>query len=66
MIILRNNPAAPEFGQYDYILADEYQDLNKAEQSLIDLLAQRAELLVIGDDNQSIYSFKTRSPGRHH
>ncbi len=59
---LKNNPTAPEVHEYDFILADEYQDLNKAEQSLIDLLATNAELLVVGDDDQSIYSFKHAHP----
>jgi superfamily I DNA/RNA helicase len=59
---LKNNPTAEELSQYDFILVDEYQDLNKAEQSLIDLLATNGELLVIGDDDQSIYSFKHAHP----
>src|SRR3989338_5420180 len=59
---LKNNPTVQELSQYDYILVDEYQDLNKAEQSLIDLLARNGELLVIGDDDQSIYSFKHAHP----
>ncbi|MFA7286744.1 MAG: ATP-dependent helicase [Patescibacteria group bacterium] len=59
---LKNNPAAQELSQYDFILVDEYQDLNKAEQSLIDLLAIKGELLIIGDDDQSIYSFKHAHP----
>lgn len=59
---LHNNPTAPELTQFDFILVDEYQDLNKAEQLLIDALAQSAELLVVGDDDQSIYSFKHAHP----
>lgn len=59
---LKNNPAAPEFDDYDYVLVDEYQDLNKAEQSLIDLLSKKAELLIVGDEDQSIYSFKHAHP----
>jgi DNA helicase II / ATP-dependent DNA helicase PcrA len=59
---LKNNPAAPEFDKYDYVLVDEYQDLNKAEQSLIDLLAKKSELLIVGDEDQSIYSFKHAHP----
>jgi len=59
---LKANPTAPEFDQYDFILVDEYQDLNKAEQALIDMLARKAELLVVGDDDQSIYSFKHAHP----
>jgi len=59
---LKQNPAASEFKLYDFILVDEYQDLNKAEQSLIDLLAKKAELVVVGDDDQSIYGFKHAHP----
>jgi len=59
---LKNNPTVPELTQYDYILVDEYQDLNKAEQSLIDLLSINGELLVVGDEDQSIYSFKHAHP----
>jgi superfamily I DNA/RNA helicase len=33
---LQNNPASPEIGKYDFILVDEYQDLNRAEQELSD------------------------------
>ncbi len=59
---LRNNPAAPERTLYDHILVDEYQDLNKAEQAVIDLLSTTAALCVVGDDDQSLYSFKHAHP----
>jgi DNA helicase II / ATP-dependent DNA helicase PcrA len=59
---LRDNPAAPEGSLYDYILVDEYQDLNRAEQSVIDLLRGSAELCIVGDDDQSLYSFKFAHP----
>ena len=52
---LRDNPEAPERKQFDHVLVDEYQDLNKAEQSLIDLLRGSGTLSVIGDEDQSIY-----------
>lgn len=58
---LKNNPYCPERNKYKYILVDEYQDLNKAEQCVIDELAQN-NLVVIGDDDQSIYSFKYANP----
>jgi DNA helicase II / ATP-dependent DNA helicase PcrA len=58
----RNNPAAPERSLYDYVLVDEYQDLNKAEQAVIDLLSTNAALCVVGDDDQSLYSFKHAHP----
>lgn len=52
---LRDNPACFERFQFDHILVDEYQDLNRAEQSLVDLLSERGSLTVIGDEDQSIY-----------
>lgn len=55
---LRNNPASSYRGFYRHGLVDEYQDLNNAEQALIDLLAEGATLYVTGDDDQSIYRFK--------
>ena len=42
---LRDNPAAPERALFDHILVDEYQDLNKAEQGVIDLLGGVAEVV---------------------
>jgi len=52
---MRDNPGCQERGQYRYVLVDEYQDLNRAEQSLIDLLAGNRSLTVVGDEDQSIY-----------
>ena len=59
---LRSNPAAQERTEYSHILVDEYQDLNKAEQSVIELLSDHAEVCIVGDDDQSIYSFKHAHP----
>jgi DNA helicase-2/ATP-dependent DNA helicase PcrA len=59
---LRNNPRAPERSLYEYVLVDEYQDLNKAEQAVVDLLSTNAGLCVVGDDDQSLYSFKHAHP----
>lgn len=52
---LRDNPGSPERGQFRHVLVDEYQDLNRAEQDLIDLLAENGHLTVVGDEDQSIY-----------
>lgn len=59
---LRDNPAAPERKLYDAILVDEYQDMNRAEQEVIGLLRGDAELCIVGDDDQSLYSFKHAYP----
>jgi DNA helicase-2/ATP-dependent DNA helicase PcrA len=59
---LRDNPAAPERDLFDHVLVDEYQDLNKAEQGVVDLLTRKADLCIVGDDDQSLYSFKFAHP----
>lgn len=56
------NPAAPERQEFTHILVDEYQDLNRAEQQVIELLGGNAEICIIGDDDQSVYSFKYAHP----
>jgi superfamily I DNA/RNA helicase len=59
---LRANPAAEELARYDHVIVDEYQDLNKAEQVLIDVLANGPGQLIVGDKDQSIYSFRHAHP----
>lgn len=45
--------------RFQFILVDEYQDTNKLQSDLIDLLAARhRNLMVVGDDSQSIYSWR--------
>ena len=45
--------------QFDYVLVDEFQDTNAMQYDLMTLLARRnRNIFVVGDDFQSIYSFR--------
>lgn len=45
--------------RFRYILVDEYQDTNLIQSHIVDILASRSgNLMVVGDDAQSIYSFR--------
>jgi DNA helicase-2/ATP-dependent DNA helicase PcrA len=45
--------------RFRFILVDEYQDTNRAQSELVELLAARhGNLTVVGDDDQSIYRFR--------
>ena len=47
--------------QFDHILVDEYQDTNILQAEIVEALAgegQDANLMVVGDDSQSIYAFR--------
>lgn len=59
---LRSNPAAQERKEFAHILVDEFQDLNKVEQGVIELLSDNSDVCIVGDDDQSIYSFKHAHP----
>ena len=59
---LQGNGAAPPLTAFDHVLVDEYQDLNRAEQDLLDLLASNGATAVVGDEDQSIYRFRHANP----
>ncbi len=45
--------------KFKYILVDEYQDTNKAQFTLVSILASRyGNITVVGDNDQGIYSFR--------
>lgn len=49
--------------QYDLILVDEFQDFNELEVGLIKNLNSINKVVIVGDDDQSLYDFKKASPG---
>lgn len=47
----------------DYIIVDEYQDINACQHHLLDVLAgQRARVTIVGDPDQTIYQFRGSNP----
>jgi DNA helicase-2/ATP-dependent DNA helicase PcrA len=52
-------PAAELASRFEHVLVDEYQDTSHIQGEIIDLCAtQHGNLTVVGDDAQSIYSFR--------
>lgn len=59
--LLEENPEICERYQrrFQFILVDEYQDTNRLQAAIIDRLAARHHnLMVVGDDSQSIYAWR--------
>lgn len=49
--------------KYDYILIDEFQDINRAQYECIKMIAcPLNNIFAVGDDDQSIYGFRGASP----
>lgn len=45
--------------RYTYIMVDEYQDTNRVQAEIVQLLAQKnGNVMVVGDDAQAIYAFR--------
>jgi DNA helicase-2/ATP-dependent DNA helicase PcrA len=60
-ILFRDHPAVLEKyrGHFQYILVDEYQDTNFAQHLIVQRLSEvHQRICVVGDDAQSIYSFR--------
>ena len=59
--VLLDNPDILEFysNKFKYVLVDEYQDTNKAQFTLVSLIASKyGNITVVGDNDQGIYSFR--------
>jgi len=59
--ILMDNSDVLEYysDKFKYVLVDEYQDTNKAQFTLVTLLASKnGNITVVGDNDQGIYSFR--------
>ena len=64
-LLLKNYPDVRQRWQNKirYLLVDEYQDTNASQYELVKQLAgERARLTVVGDDDQSIYSWRGAKP----
>ena len=63
-VLLDDHPdlAEPLKRKFRYILVDEYQDTNRLQAEIVDAMASvRRNVMVVGDDAQSIYSFRGAS-----
>ena len=59
--ILTDNPDVLDYysSKFQYVLVDEYQDTNKAQFTLVTILASKhGNITVVGDNDQGIYSFR--------
>ncbi|HCH0796788.1 TPA: DNA helicase Rep [Vibrio parahaemolyticus] len=65
VLLLRNNEDVCQRWQNHirYLLVDEYQDTNTSQYELVKLIVgERGRLTVVGDDDQSIYSWRGAKP----
>ncbi|HLG66560.1 MAG TPA: ATP-dependent helicase [Acidimicrobiales bacterium] len=54
---------ALDLGQWEFLVVDEYQDLNQCDLSVLKQITYRGRALIgAGDDDQSIYSFRRAHP----
>ena len=60
--LLKKNPQL-DLRKWNYCIVDEYQDLNACDLSLLNEMTKRGLILIgVGDDDQSIYSFRKAHP----
>lgn len=61
--IIRTDLAKEYEDNFDYILVDEYQDTNRAQDTLFEMLSNGRNRFMVGDVKQSIYRFRLAMPG---
>jgi DNA helicase-2/ATP-dependent DNA helicase PcrA len=59
-LLMENETVRKELGErYGYVMVDEYQDTNCIQADIVKWLAHdHQNVMVVGDDSQSIYSFR--------
>ncbi len=65
LVIIQKDPEAAALvaNRYQHIVVDEYQDICEAQQQLVNAVAgTRAKLMVVGDDDQTIYTWRGALP----
>jgi DNA helicase-2/ATP-dependent DNA helicase PcrA len=58
---LKNSKSQDFINSIKYIFFDEYQDINPIQNFILSIFKDRSNIMVVGDDAQSIYSFRGSS-----
>lgn len=60
----KKKPPLTGAARYDHIMVDEFQDINPLDMQLVRMLAERnrANLTIVGDDDQAIFEWRGASP----
>lgn len=63
LLVQRKDILSAWQNKYQYILVDEYQDINRIQYEIVRMMAKpQNNLFVVGDDDQSIYRFRGAKP----